>query len=73
MLILQDTLNDERSRREAAQGAGPAPTSTQNNHESPAQVPGCSQPSIISNPASSSSVMRACTVYNFVVTELRFH
>ena len=67
MLILQDTINDERSRREATQGAGPAPISTQNNHESPGcSQPGCSQqPSIIPNPASSSSV----TVYNFLLTE----
>ncbi|KAL9958982.1 hypothetical protein ACROYT_G036062 [Oculina patagonica] len=55
MLILQDTINDERSRRDAAQEAGPAPTTTQNNHEPPGQFPGCSQPSITPNPASTPS------------------
>lgn len=69
MLILQDTINDERSRRSSeAAGPGPAsapgpapgptptPTASQNNHEPPGQIAGCSQPSIIPNPASSSSV-----------------
>lgn len=71
MLILQDTINDERSRRSsAAEGPGPAsapgpaqiPTASQNNHEPPGQFAGCSQPSIIPNPSSSSSVRRTSAV-----------
>ena len=71
MLILQDTINDERSRRSsAAEGptpasaAGPAatPTASQNNHEPPGQFAGCSQPSIVPNPSSSSSVRRIFAV-----------
>ena len=71
MLILQDTINDERSRRSsAAEGpgpeseAGPAPTPTasQNNHEPQGQLAGCSQPSIVPNPSSSSSVRRISVV-----------
>lgn len=64
MLILQDTINDEQSRRSsAAEGPGPAsapepaptPTASQNNHEPQGQFAGCSQPSIVPNPSSSSS------------------
>jgi len=71
MLILQDTINDERSRRSsAAAGTGPAPasgptptpTASQNNHEPQDQFAGCSQPSIIPNPASTSSVRRISAV-----------
>ncbi|KAJ7380428.1 Peptide-N(4)-(N-acetyl-beta- glucosaminyl)asparagine amidase [Desmophyllum pertusum] len=56
MLILQDTLNDEQSRRSGAQAPGPTakPTTTRDN-QPPGIVPGCSQPSIVSKPASSSS------------------
>ena len=69
MLILQDTINDERSRRSSAAegpasapGPAPTPTASQNNHESPGQFAGCSQPSIVPNPSSSSSVRRTSAV-----------
>lgn len=71
MLILQDTINDERSRHSsAAEEAGPAsaagpaptPTASQNNHEPQGQFAGCSQPSIVPNPSSSSSVRRISVV-----------
>ena len=77
MLILQDTINDERNRHSsAAAGAGlasvpgpapeptPTPTASQNNHEPQGQFVGCSQPSIIPNSASSSSVRRISAVCN---------
>ena len=72
MLILQDTINDERNRRSsdaagptpaAAPGPAPTPTASQNNHEPQGQFAGCSQPSIIPNPASTSSVRRISAVY----------
>ena len=71
MLILQDTINDERNRHSsdaaepapaAAPGPAPTPTASQNNHEPQGQSAGCSQPSIIPNPASTSSVRRISAV-----------
>jgi len=54
MLILQDTLNDERSRRSVTPGPAPTPQATQSQGCIKAPS-GCSQPSIVSSPTGSSS------------------
>ena len=56
MLILQDTLNDEKTRRSVTQGLAPTPQANQSPGCSQPST-GCSQPSIISNPSASSSVI----------------
>lgn len=54
MLILQDTLNDERTRRSVTPAPAPMPQTAQpiGCSEAPS---GCSQPSIISSPSGSST------------------
>lgn len=66
MLILQDTLNDERTRRSTTQKPEPTPTptATQTQDNQPQnKSSACSQPSIISSPTSNPSVTRTYSLF----------
>lgn len=54
MLILQDTLNDERSHRSDSQVSSPSPQGTKSLGCSPPNM-GCAQPSIIPSPGASAT------------------
>lgn len=56
MLILQDALNDERSRHNTAQELEPTPTPAPLNQPQ-SNGPSCAQPTIVSSPAANPSVM----------------
>lgn len=56
MMILQDALNDERSRHGTAQKLEPTPTPAPLNQPQ-SNGPSCAQPTIVSSPAANPSVI----------------
>lgn len=71
MLILQDTLNDERSHHSDSLVSSPSPQGTKSSGCSPPNM-GCAQPSIIPSPAASSSVSKRTSLIIDSVSQL-FH
>ena len=72
MLILQDTLNDERSHRSDSQVSSPSPQGNKSSGCSPPNM-GCAQPSIIPNPTASSSVGKRTSLIIDAVSQNVFH
>lgn len=72
MLILQDTLNDERSHHSVSQVSSPSPQGNKSSGCSPPNM-GCAQPSIIPNPTASSSVGKRTSLIIDAVFQNVFH